>query len=575
VPSNSGRQSTKPPDILGAGDLLTAVRNRSGSLRTRFVDDPLGLAERFGLKFPEKPVLIMQRAGVYDPERHGAITPGLRDLILDVCTGLVTSAVAVANRGGGKSQGVSFIEFFLVFVRDFDALNLGGSELQAQGVYNYILSYIEHSAEFRDMVRGTPMMSETHTRKNAWIRVLTASQKSVRSPHAGGRKRDGRVAGGLLVIDEEAEASPEIVSAAMFTINTANPSVNVRASTFHNAEGSFREVIDNALDMGYKVYKWDIFDVAERCNCVGGCQSEEKCFREDHYEDYVDPVTGASERRMLHRAYCGGRAMYADGWIPVREIINMWRRIRRNHAVWEVEAMGSRPTASGYVIKDLTKFDTNITDKAGAQLYVPGYPITITVDWGVRACGLEVWQHQENDHHVLVYSEQVEEAGLSQIISIILQLKERYLGEFKEVAADIGGGGNYLNPKLREDHRIPVRDVNFAELKEAAVAAFNIYSESGSIVIPQEHKEFIHQAHNWKRDSANRIVKGNDHMMDSAVCYFAEFIERLGLTNVHVPPRGLKTAAGSFEESGSMVATPRVASGRVAAIRSLNRSPKR
>jgi hypothetical protein len=550
---------------------LEAARNRAGSLRTKFLHDPVGLAERFGLKFPEKPVKIMQRLGVYDATKHGPITPGLRDLVIDVCTGEVDSAVALANRGGGKSQGVSFIEFFLVFVKDFDALNLGGSELQAQGVYNYILSYIEHDKEFQNMLKGETKISETHTKKNAWIRVLTASQKSVRSPHAGGRKRDGRLAGGILVIDEEAEAAPDIVAAAMFTINTAVPSVTVRASTFHNAEGSFKEVVDNADEMGYTTYQWDIFDVSETCECNPkvGCQSEEKCFREDHFEDVVDPVTGESKKKLIHRAYCGGRSIYADGWIPPGEIVKMWRRIKRNHSVWEVEAMGSRPSSKGFVIRDLRQFDENITDKTGEELYMPGFPVSIGVDWGTRAAGVTVWQEQPGDVHALIYAEEVEEAGLTQIVSLLVELQNRYLGEFTEVAADIGGGGNYLNPYLREHHRVPCRDVNFAEEKEAAVAALNIFSESGSLLIPEEFTAFGNQAHNWKRKDG-RIQKGNDHLMDASICYFSKFIDRLGVSHIKIPPKAVVAAVGRTRDSGNTFRpSTRVAAGRVAVIRSL------
>lgn len=568
---------------IPAGDaLLAAVRNRAASIREKFKDDPVGLATRFGLKLPEKPVNVMLRLGKITPsealERFGPTYPGLRDLVENVCTGQVDSAVAVANRGGGKSQGVSFIEFFLVFIKDFDALNLGGSELQAQGVYNYILSYIDHDPEFQQMVKGESTISQTHTTKNAWIRVMAASQKSVRSPHAGGRKRDGRIAGGILVIDEEAETEKNIVSAAMYTINTAIPAVNVRASTFHNAEGSFAEVMDNAEEMGYEIYKWDIFDVAEKCDCTDGCQSEESCFREDHYEDYIDPTTGEETKRLLHRAYCGGRAMYADGWIPVREIVKLWRRGKRNHSVWEVEAMGSRPSSKGFVIRDLTQFARNKTERSGNDLYLPGWPVTICVDWGARNAGVEVWQEQPGDRHALLEAEQVEEAGLSQIIGQIIGLRNKYANEFKEVAADIGGGGNYLNPKLRDEHLIPVRDVNFAEAKEAAAAALNVFSESSSLLLPEEHTDFHKQMRNWKRKDG-RIQKGNDHLCDTALCYFAQFIDRLGLTNIRVPPRSITSASGSRDHPGSLVARPGavagpVASGRIAVVRTLGR-PRR
>jgi hypothetical protein len=555
--------------IGGNQALLESLRRRTQSLRDRYRDDPLGLAERLGLLLPEKPVKVMERLGVYDPERHGPIEPGLRDLVLDVCTGKVESAVAVANRGGGKSFGVSFIEFFLVFVRDFDALNLGGSELQADQVYQYILRFVESDKEWRELVKGESVASKTTTTKGAWIRVLTASQKSVRSPHAGGKKPDGRIAGGVLVIDEEAEAAPDIVAAALPTINTAIPSVNVRASTFHNAEGSFKEVVDNAEDMGYTKYGWNIFDVAQKCGCTDGCQSEEECFKDDHWEDYLDPDTGQPTRRLLHRAYCGGRAMYAQGWIPMTEIVKLWKRGKRNHSTWEVEAMGSRPSSKGFVIRDLHRFGLNVVDKPASDFFMDGFPISICVDWGVRAAGLEVWQEQPGGRHVLLESEQLEEAGANQITGAILAKAQRYGGLVREVAADIGGGGNYMNKALIEEHRLPVREVNFAEQKEAAAAAMNVFSESNQMVVPKEHTIFLEQINRWKRDGGGRIQKGNDHMCDAAVCYFSRFIEELGLSHVRVPPRSARSAPVDREHPSSAVAHNRVSSGRVAVIRTL------
>lgn len=571
------------PNISGVDGFLRAVRNSGASLRMQFRDDPVGLAEKFHLKLPRKPVFVMMDLGIVTEEEakarfgseDGEIHPGLRELVEDVCTGRTRSAVAVANRGGGKSQGVSFIETFLVFMLDYDALNLGGSELQADQVYQYIMQYIDQTEEFKTLVKGEALQSKTETTNNAWIRVLTASSKSVRSPHAGGRKKDGRLAGGVLVIDEEAEADPKIVAAALPTINTARPSVSIRCSTFHNLEGSFAEVVDNAEEMGYKMYRWDIFDVCEGCECPPNeCQSNEVCFREDHTEVYTDPEDGQVKERILHRAYCGGRARYAQGWIPIDEIETLFKRMKRNHATWEVEAMGSRPSTAGFVIKDRAAFKKNITAQPASELYLPGWPVTVCIDWGTIAAGVEVWQEQPGDNHVLLHADLIEEAGQSQIFGAILGYRQRYASEFQEVAADIGGGGNYMNKSLREEHHVSTRDVAFAEEKEAAVAAWNIFNEAGKIIIPAEHVEFIDQVQKWKRVNG-RIAKGNDHMCDTAICYFAKFIDRLGLSHIKVMPRSFTTRATAPATQGGSdpfaTQAPKQAM-RVPIIRSFGRS---
>ena len=540
----------QPPQLANVESYLSAVRAPGLSLRDRFKGNPVELAESLGLRLPRKPVQVMREIGVYDPEKHGPIFPGLRELVEEVCTLQVKSAAVVGPRGGGKSQGVSFIEFYLVFIMLFDALNLGGSELQADQVYAYWISYIESDPYWQSLVKGEPMASKTTTIDDAWCRVLTASQKSVRSPHAGGRKRSGRMAGGVLVIDEEAEAEAKVVAASLPTINTARPSVNVRSSTFHNAVGSFADLIEDHEEMGYKLYKWDVFDVAERCE--DECASCEPCFANDHWEDVLNPDTGQTERKLIHRAYCGGRAHYADGWVPVSEIKTLWTRGKRNHSNFEVEQMGSKPTSSGYVIKDMDRFKANIVPETGRALYVPRDPVSICVDWGSSNAGVGVWQEQRGDRHVLLHADFLEEYGEVQVFGVILGYAAQYRAELAEVAADIGGGGSYFNPVLREQYRMPTRDVDFAAEKESAVGAWNIYNEAGSTVIPEEHEVFISQVKKWRRVNG-RINKGGDHLCDMAICYFAKFVDRLNLRRPHVPPKSISTrVVGGAQANGNM-----------------------
>lgn len=550
----------KNNDIQDAGAFLRALQDPGKGLKAKYRGKPIELAERLGVKLPEKPVVKMVRLGVITKEeaeeKYGVTHKGLRELVEDVCLKRIHSAAVKANRGGGKSFGVSFIEFYLVVIEDFDALNLGGSEFQAQQVYAYLAAFFDNDPFWKTLIKsGEPMQERTDMKDGNWIQVLAASHKSTRSRHAGGG--GGKVRGGILVIDEEAEAEPEIVNAALPTVNTAKPSINVRCSTFHKAVGTFQELMDNYETMGYELYDWDIIDVAERCECIDVCQSEESCFREDHTESYLDPDEPDPKKqlkeRLIHRAYCGGRAMYADGWIPMNEIVTLFRRMNRNHAQWEVEAMGSRPSTSGYVVKDLQKFSTNVTKKSGLDLYIPkGGGVSICVDWGTRAAAVEAWQEQFNPEkgrakHVLIKCQQIEQAGLTDIVNAVMGDVAQFVDDFEEVAADIGGGGNYLNPHLRDNYRINVRDVVFNTEKEAGVAALNIFNEQGDIVIPDEFALFIQQIKRWRRRDDGQIRKGNDHLCDGSVCYFSKFVDRMGLSNFRIVPQSFSTSSATVK----------------------------
>lgn len=542
---------SKLPELQGLDAYAKAVRAPASTLKQKYKNDPEGLAKLLGISLPEKPVTKMLRLGLLTEEealaKYGRVEPGMREFVLEVCTLETTSAVAVGPRGGGKSKGVSFIEFFLWMICDFEAVNLGGSEIQAANVYEYLTNYIEAHEEFKSLLKGETKVSESKTKVGAWIRVLAASSKSVRSPHAGGwRIVDGvRVKrGGLLVIDEEAECDSDIVETALYTINTAMPSVNCRSSTFHNEFGSFAQVVDNADEMGYKVYKWDVFDVCAGCPCKGDtCESEEKCFREDHIEEVIDPDTGLRENKLIHKAYCGGRARYAEGWVPYDEIVSVWKRGKRSHAKFEIESMGSRPSSSGFVVKDRSAFAKNQTDKPAINFYLPGFPVSVCVDWGSTIGAVSVWQGLPGDRHVLLEAVLLEEAGVSQILGTIVGFIDKYLAGFVEVAADIGGGGSYLNPVLR-DKGYETRDVNFGEQKEAAVAAWNIYNEGNRLIIPKEHQTFIQQVNGWRRING-QIKKGNDHLCDTGVCYFSKFADELGVNHLRVMPRGFTAGGGN------------------------------
>ncbi len=562
------------PSLESPTRFRSAVRESGQSLKDKYRTDIWGLAERLHLKFPVKPVIVMQELGVYDPDKHGPIEPGIREWVQAVLLDDERSTVVVANRGGGKSLGVSFIEFVLSFIYDFDALNLGGSELQADQVYQYLRQYVDSDPEWKKLIDGEQQRERTTLVEGNWIRVLAASSKSVRSPHAGGiRNVRGKTVyrGGVLVIDEEAECEPDIVESALPTINTARPSVSIRCSTFQNAVGTFADVVDNHEEMGYKLFRWDIFDVAERCACVGECQSSEVCFREDHTEPYIDPDTNEQKERLVHRAYCAGRAMYADGWIPMEEIEVLWKRMKRNHAKWEVEAMGSRPTTSGFVIRDHTKYAANKVPETGEELYLPGSPITVVVDWGTVAAGLEAWQQQytrEGIKHALVYCSQLEEAGLEQILGAIAAVVTHWPRDVVEARCDIGGGGNYLNPFLRQNYRIEVTDVNFNTDKEAAVAAWNILNEGNNLLIPTEYEDFHSQVKRWRRRPNGTILKGNDHLCDAAICYFSKFIDELGTTNVRISPVAFNSAGQAPPEvERGVLGERRRAEGRVPIVR--------
>jgi hypothetical protein len=489
-----------------------------------YKDDPLGLAEHMGILLPEKPHAVMKALGKYDGDD---ISPGIRELVEDVCSLNVLRAGVKAPRGGGKSLSFSFIEFFLNCMRGFDWLNLGGSETQALQVYGYLKDYVLSDYELQEIYPATNQTFTENTRNGAWIRVLAASQRSIRSPHAGGNqigiRKNQPPRGGGLTIDEECECEEAIVKGAKPTVNTAVPSVILRGSTFHKLHGTFQALIDNAEEVRYKIYEWDCFDICQKC--VDRCEECIPDFREDIYQTVIDE-NGMPIQELLHKAYCGGKAHYADGWMLIEEIKQAW--IENADREWfETEMMGNRPSQSGFVIKNLDAFNKCLVPYTQ---YLRGYPCVITIDWGLKGeCCVQVWQEQPGGVCAMLEIETMHMAPDTFVYEIVAAFSRKYFT--RNVRAD--SSHPYCNYNLANEprYRMNVYEVNFQMEKERGVGAINAHIENGLMQIPESAAQMIKRAKNWRRKNG-KIEKKDDHEWDSAICFFSKFAPKVALTPV-------------------------------------------
>lgn len=327
------------------------------------------------------------------------------------------------------------IEFILWVFRDFDVVNMGGSEMQAANVYDYLRGFM---AQFDRGVRewnmtgkapSVTLLKETMQRtvrkvdplnlhtptligedgetyeftgvplakdSQAFVAVLAASAKQVRGPHAGSERR-----GGLLVVDEEGEVEGSLYNAAKYTVNTARPSIILRTSTYHNAVGTFAEDFENPEIKGFERHRFSLFDVAKVCPYAvttpddwarlerGEARApgdEDKsvidlpvlqpdcknCPEPQYFRD-VRFVRDArtNELRPLSQAWCGGAAAYAENGWIDWPEILQLFRERPNDEDFEVELLGLRPTSLGYVITDRDSIGRAIYPDAECQHLPP------------------------------------------------------------------------------------------------------------------------------------------------------------------------------------------------------------
>lgn len=273
--------------------------------------------------------------------------------------GVAIRAAILGPRGGGKTFLAAALQVLAARWYGGSTTNLGGSKEQAARCYAHITrtvqtipgaAYPGFSGDVSQHVLSS-ILSKTVFVDRAEIEVLAASMKSVRGAHPKGPKGLG-----VIVIDEAALVEDSVVDAAKKQVVTADPSAIVQLSTMGELQtGSWWKLTRNPKKAGYRMFRYDIFDVAARCpyDCETSCPVKEH-FAEDYYEDL-----GGGRRKFVHKAYCGGKAHEVDGHVTVDEIKRQWDDSDR--LSFERELMGWSSENVGAV------YDGDLIDKAIAD----------------------------------------------------------------------------------------------------------------------------------------------------------------------------------------------------------------
>jgi hypothetical protein len=244
------------------------------------------------------------------------------EYILDSFFETVQNAVCWANRGGGKTLlGALSTWLDAVFKNHCATKILGGSQEQSKRMYEHLTGEGDGwgmvTEDFRHVLRGEMLAHRTVLNNQSNIQILTASSKSVRGAHPQKIK-----------LDEVDEMDPNIYEAALLVPQTKRgikASIQIY-STMHRAYGLMNKIITEAAQSGYKVYKWCICDVLEKCPEWRECET---C---DLWED------------------CQGKARQADGFYSIEDAISKKRQV--SHDTWLCEMLCFQPSQEGLIYKE-------------------------------------------------------------------------------------------------------------------------------------------------------------------------------------------------------------------------------
>jgi hypothetical protein len=400
---------------------------------------------------------------------------------------------------------------------------MAGSAVQASIVYGYFRGYVDIDATISHHIKGIAKAVKTETVTGAYFSSVTASTKQVRGKHPD-----------VLISDETCETSDELIRSALPMVGSSQYPMVVMASTFHKIFGIFQETWDNAEELGYHRIQWDIFDV---------CQS----FPADYWDRPEIAAIGGIDRLKAHAR---GRTGEPEGWVKIESVIQAWRE-KPTEDWFEVEYLGSRPSASGLVLKpedvDSAMFDSEVDTR---YAYVKGATCVLGIDWGFSSMTAVVELMAHRDEVVVqtgcrTYHQTPSEKIINDTCEKVKEHGIRFIyadsaGKFENIALQ-----NELN---KRNLGCTVIEVVFSKEKFGTAGPdgslgmlgnFRAHFEQQKIKIPRKvikdeddgskrlvsNNEAFWQYKRYRyQEGTDKPIKKDDHIPDATMCALQHFI---------------------------------------------------
>ena len=182
------------------------------------------------------------------------ITPGHKapfDFVADYLFGLISFAVVMANRSGGKTFIFGILATILSYLNDnTEIATVGAIQQQALKSYEYFQSFSSLFPFYSNIISFTMRSSEA--KNGSKYQVLAGTMSGVNSPHPQ-----------LLFIDEIDLMAWQVLQQALSMPQSKNGirARTVLTSTRKFAGGVMQRMLDEAIEKGYAVYFWNIWEV--------------------------------------------------------------------------------------------------------------------------------------------------------------------------------------------------------------------------------------------------------------------------------------------------------------------------
>lgn len=457
-------------------------------------------------RFRTKP-LSMHR--IYQTSEPMKFPAAIANAYAKIWSGKYPRIIIKAPRGGGKSKILGTVGFDYWYLKGRKVVNMGGSFVQAQIVYNYFKDYCDIDASIDAHIQGVPKMIETKASEGHTFSCVTASTKQTRGKHPD-----------VFISDETCETSDELIHSALPMVDSSQNPLVIMASTFHKVFGVFQETWDEAEERGYLRIQWDIFDVC-------------KTFPADFWDRPDIRIINGIEKLKAHAK---GRTGDPEGWVPIENVIQAWKE-KPTEDWFEVEYLGSRPGTSGLVLKpedvDAAMFDSKQDTRYN---YIQGATCVLGIDWGFSSMTsvVELMGHLD-DVVVMLANKNYHQISSDTIIKDVVKRVREHGIRF--IYAD--SAGKFENDALqnalnKEGLGCKVIEVVFSKEKVGMLGNLRAHFEQKKYKIP---REFYNKEKGWVKnldsywqykryryeEGSDRPVKKDDHIPDATMCAMQHF----------------------------------------------------
>jgi hypothetical protein len=277
------------------------------------------------------------------------------DFLADVYFERVTSAIAIANRGGSKTMISAIIHLLnSLFKPGCESAQVGAVEQQAQRAYTNVKSLlkrhgkVEHYEKHPMVVRS--IQRSTEFNNGSLLEILIGTPEGVNGPHP---QKVGTDEAELM--DEGVFQESRNMSQSKMTEDGKETVIKAQdwiTSTRKRAHGLMQKLLDENIEaeragadpLPYAPYTWCVFETAAQVpNCQvanPGCDSPCSCDRavKGSWDD-------GTPRRFVD--ICKGRLFNSRGYLDIHDVHKTFRNT--NQETYEAQQLCEKPETAGLV----------------------------------------------------------------------------------------------------------------------------------------------------------------------------------------------------------------------------------